>query len=155
MMPVAFYNIILCGHIIFGMEAPPRLRPPAYDRTCQAAYPGSSLARTAAAALSHNARAAVVESPAVLDHRGLEFPNFRAARDEANRTRGEMLRQIPSAINNGDPFQLWVTDGVRASRDSSRSSPRDEDNRLDAPRCDSRCDEEGGRYGVQGSKEVG
>ena len=22
-MPVAFYNIILCGHIIFGMEAPP------------------------------------------------------------------------------------------------------------------------------------
>ena len=21
-----------------------------------------------------------------------------------------MLRQIPSAINNGDPFQLWVTD---------------------------------------------
>ena len=46
----------------------------------------------------------------VLDHRGLEFPNFRAARDEAIRTCGEMLRQIPSAINNGDPFQLWVTD---------------------------------------------
>jgi hypothetical protein len=22
-MPVAFYNIILCDHIIFGMEAPP------------------------------------------------------------------------------------------------------------------------------------
>lgn len=46
----------------------------------------------------------------VLDHRGLEFPDFRAARDEAIRTCGEMLRQIPSAINNGDPFQLWVTD---------------------------------------------
>jgi hypothetical protein len=46
----------------------------------------------------------------VLDDRGLEFPNFRAARDEAIRTCGEMLRQIPSAINNGDPFQLWVTD---------------------------------------------
>jgi hypothetical protein len=45
----------------------------------------------------------------VLDHRGLEFPT-RAARDEAIRTCGEMLRQIPSAINNGDPFQLWVTD---------------------------------------------
>jgi hypothetical protein len=40
----------------------------------------------------------------VLDDRGLEFPNFRAARDEAIRTCGEMLRQIPSFINDGDPF---------------------------------------------------
>jgi hypothetical protein len=46
----------------------------------------------------------------VLDVRGLEFPNFRVARDEAIRTCGEMLRQIPFFINNGDPFQLWVTD---------------------------------------------
>jgi hypothetical protein len=61
MMPVAFYNIILCGHIIFGMEAPPRLRPPAYDRTCQAAYPGSSLARDRRCRAIE--RAAVVESP--------------------------------------------------------------------------------------------
>jgi len=38
------------------------------------------------------------------------FPTFEPHATKPIRTCGEMLRQIPSAINNGDPFQLWVTD---------------------------------------------
>jgi hypothetical protein len=46
----------------------------------------------------------------VLDGEGLEFPNPKAARDEAIQACGEMLRDIPDAINDGKPFRLWVTD---------------------------------------------
>ena len=76
------------------------------------AWTPSAAARAAWRQGAHGTRpdTGTASSTQVLDGRGLEFPNFRAARDEAFRTCGEMLRQIPSAINNGDPFQLWVTD---------------------------------------------
>jgi len=44
------------------------------------------------------------------DEQGLELPDLNAAREEAIRTCAEMLRDMPPAIKNGDPFRLWVTD---------------------------------------------
>jgi hypothetical protein len=49
----------------------------------------------------------------VLDAEGTELPDLKAARDEAIQACGEMLRDIPNAINDGEPFRLWVTDGPR------------------------------------------
>ena len=45
-----------------------------------------------------------------LDDEGPELPDTNAAREEAIRACGEMLRDVPWTINNGDPFCLWATD---------------------------------------------
>jgi hypothetical protein len=47
----------------------------------------------------------------VLDGEGLDLPSPKAARAEAIQACGEMLRDVPNAINNGEPFRLWVTAG--------------------------------------------
>jgi hypothetical protein len=46
----------------------------------------------------------------ILDREGIELANLDAVREEALRACGEMLRDIPEAIHNGEPFRLWVTD---------------------------------------------
>jgi hypothetical protein len=52
----------------------------------------------------------VQDGSTFLDEEGTELPDPNAARQEAIRTCGEMLRDVPWAINNGEPFRLWVTD---------------------------------------------
>ena len=44
------------------------------------------------------------------DEEGLDFPDLNCARREAIRACGEMLREVPAAICNGDPMRMWVTD---------------------------------------------
>jgi hypothetical protein len=45
----------------------------------------------------------------VLDNEGLELPNLDAAREEAIRACGEIVRELPEALKKGDQFRLWVT----------------------------------------------
>ena len=45
-----------------------------------------------------------------LDSEGVEFPDIDSARREAVCTCGEILREVPTAIWNGDTLRLWVTD---------------------------------------------
>jgi hypothetical protein len=52
----------------------------------------------------------VKDGTTVLDAEGFEFPTLKAAREEAIRACGDMLRDLPSTVTNGDPFRLWVTD---------------------------------------------
>jgi hypothetical protein len=46
-----------------------------------------------------------------LDDEGTELSDPNAARLEAIRVCGEMLREVPQSVSNGGPFRLWVTDG--------------------------------------------
>jgi hypothetical protein len=48
-----------------------------------------------------------------LDADGTDLPDLKAARDEAIRATGEMLREIPNAIHRDDPLRMWVTDQPR------------------------------------------
>jgi hypothetical protein len=52
----------------------------------------------------------VQDGSPVLDNEGLELPNLDAAREEAIRSCGELVRELPKALKKGDPFRLWVTD---------------------------------------------
>jgi hypothetical protein len=52
----------------------------------------------------------VQDSSTVLDNEGLELPNLDAAREEAIRACGEIVRELPEALKKGDPFRLWLTD---------------------------------------------
>jgi hypothetical protein len=45
----------------------------------------------------------------IFDSEGVDLPNLEAARLEAIQAFGEMLRDIPNAVKQGDPFRLWVT----------------------------------------------
>jgi hypothetical protein len=45
-----------------------------------------------------------------LDDEGTELPDVNAAKQEAIRACGEMIREIPAAIRRGNVWRLWVTD---------------------------------------------
>ena len=45
-----------------------------------------------------------------LDDEGLDFPDLDSARREAICACGELLREVPAVIWNGDTLHLWVTD---------------------------------------------
>jgi hypothetical protein len=49
------------------------------------------------------------------DEEGLEFSDLAAARREALRACGEMLREEPAVIWSGKPWRLWVTETSDAS----------------------------------------
>ena len=55
----------------------------------------------------------VEDGATFLDADGIDFPDLKAARDEAIRATGEMLRETPNAIHRGDPLRMWVTDQPR------------------------------------------
>src|SRR5947209_20348440 len=54
----------------------------------------------------------VHDGTTILDDEGTDFPDVNAARDEAIRTCGEMVREVPAIIQSGggDVWRLWVTD---------------------------------------------
>ena len=52
----------------------------------------------------------VLDGDTSLDGVGLDLHDLAAARNEAIRACGEMVRDIPDAICNGNPWQMWVTD---------------------------------------------
>jgi hypothetical protein len=41
---------------------------------------------------------------------GVDLPDQISAREEAIRTCGEMLREVPASVWSGIPWSLWVTD---------------------------------------------
>jgi Domain of unknown function (DUF6894) len=45
-----------------------------------------------------------------LDAEGVDFPDLDSARREMICTCGEILRDVPAAIWNGDTLRMWVTD---------------------------------------------
>ena len=55
----------------------------------------------------------VEDGATFLDADGIDFPDLKAARDEAIRATAEILREIPNAIHKGDPIRIWVTDQPR------------------------------------------
>ena len=52
----------------------------------------------------------VRDGSTTFDGDGVEFPDVEAARREAIVACGELLREVPAAIWNGDSVRLWVTD---------------------------------------------
>jgi hypothetical protein len=44
-----------------------------------------------------------------IDSEGVELPDQISAREEAIRTCGEMLREMPASVWSGIPWSLWVT----------------------------------------------
>ena len=51
----------------------------------------------------------IQDGDTMLDAEGVELPDLNAAREEAIRACGEIVRDIPTAFKNGEPFRLWVT----------------------------------------------
>jgi hypothetical protein len=51
----------------------------------------------------------VRDGSTTFDGDGVEFPDVEAARREAIVACGELLREVPAAIWNGDSVRLWVT----------------------------------------------
>jgi hypothetical protein len=52
----------------------------------------------------------VEDGQRLLDDTGLDLPDIAAARNEALRTSGNLLKSGPSAsVWNGTPWRLWVT----------------------------------------------
>jgi hypothetical protein len=45
----------------------------------------------------------------ILDDEGVDLPDVDAAGEEAIRACGDMLRDMPRALYNGDPICLWVS----------------------------------------------
>jgi len=45
----------------------------------------------------------------ILDDQGVDLPDVDAAGEEAIRACGDMLRDMPRALYNGDPICLWVS----------------------------------------------
>jgi hypothetical protein len=59
----------------------------------------------------------------VLDAEGTELPDLKAARDEAIRACGEMLRDIPNTINDGECASWFLTrTGVSRASESIRNA---------------------------------
>jgi hypothetical protein len=55
----------------------------------------------------------IQDASTTLDDEGTELPDVNAARQEAIRACGEMIREIPATIRRGDAWRLWVTDQPR------------------------------------------
>jgi uncharacterized protein DUF6894 len=52
----------------------------------------------------------VHDGSAVLDEVGAEFDDLASARNDAIRSCGEMLREVPSIIQRGETWSMWITD---------------------------------------------
>jgi hypothetical protein len=52
----------------------------------------------------------VQDGSTTLDAEGTDFPDLDSARRDMIRACGEILREVPAAIWNGDTLRMWVTD---------------------------------------------
>jgi hypothetical protein len=52
----------------------------------------------------------VHDGRAVLDEVGTEFEDLTSAQNDAIRACGEMPRELPSIIQRGETWSMWVTD---------------------------------------------
>ena len=52
----------------------------------------------------------VQDGSTTVDTAGVDFPDLDSARREAICACGEILRDVPAAIWNGDMLRVWVTD---------------------------------------------